>query len=81
MDTNLKEEILSRPIVSCKDVMLFTGWKKSRVYEFMKDCKDKYGGTVPYRKDAITTQSMCIALGTTLEEQLKQIGIAKGYIR
>lgn len=81
MDTNLKEEILSRPIVTCKEVMLFTGWRKSRVYEFMKACKENYEGTVPFRRDAITTRSMCLALGTTLEEQIRQIGIAKGYIK
>lgn len=75
-----KEQLLSRPCLRAKDIMQLTGYGKSMCYELMQECRKNFNGKAGIRTDAITTRSLCLALGTTLEEEMRLIGIAKGYI-
>lgn len=77
----LKEHILSKPCIRIDEVMLLTGYSKSNCYSLMKECKKNYKGQTGIRTDSISPKSLCLALGTTIEEQMKLIGIAKGYIQ
>ena len=76
----LKEKILLKPCIRLQDIMLLTGFGKSTCYNLMTECKKFYGGKAGLRTDAITPKSLCLALGTTIEEEMRLIGIAKGYI-
>lgn len=76
----LKEQILSKPCIRINEVMLLTGYSKSNCYVFMQECRKNFKGQAGIRTDAITPRSLCLALGTTIEEEMKLIGIAKGYI-
>lgn len=75
-----KEQILLKPCIRVDDVILLTGYSKSNCYNLMQECRKNYKGQAGIRTDAITPRSLCLALGTTIEEELKLIGIAKGYI-
>lgn len=76
----VKESLLTKPCLRAKDIELLTGYSKSACYQLMNDCRENFNGKAGIRTDAITTKSLCLALGTTLEEQMRLIGIAKGYI-
>lgn len=73
-----KEQILSKLAIRLDDVILFTGYSKRKCQDLMQYCRDKLGGRAGYLTDAITPKSLCEALGTTLEDELKIIYIAKG---
>ena len=75
-----KEQILTRPCIRVDDVELLTGYSKRMCYNLMKVCREQFNGTAGIRTDAIKPESLCKALGTTIEEEMRLIGIAKGYI-
>lgn len=75
-----KEKILLKPCLRVKDIELLTGYSKSACYQLMSECRANYNGKAGIRTDAITTKSFCLALGTSVEEQMRLIGIAKGFI-
>lgn len=76
-----KEQLLLKQGLRVNDVMLLTGYSKPKSYKIMKLCRDEFNGKAGILTDAITPKSLCIALGTTLEDELKLIGVAKGIIK
>lgn len=76
-----KEKVLLKPCIRVKDVMLLTGLSERVSYYLMADCKNNFNGRAGIRTDAITPKSLCLALGTTIEDEMRLIGIAKGYIK
>ena len=76
----LKEKILLKPCVRVNDIMAISGYSQRMCYHLMKECREHFNGRAGIRTDAITTKSLCLALGTTIEEEMRLIGIAKGYI-
>lgn len=77
----LKEQILSKPCIRVDEIMLLTGYSDRMCYKLMDECRRNFNGRAGIRTDAITPTSLCKALGTTIEEQMRLIGIAKGYIQ
>lgn len=75
-----KEQLLLKPCLTAKEVQLYTGFSRSVVYRLMCECRKNFNGTAGIRTDAITTKSLCLALGTTIEDEMRLLGIAKGYI-
>ena len=80
LSINDKERILNQLCVRVKDVMLLTGYGKRQCYRLMKECRTNFNGCAGIRTDAVTTESLCRALGTTKEKELRAISIAKGYV-
>lgn len=76
----VKEKVLSKLGLRVDDVELLTGYSKKKCYRIMKMCRDDFNGKAGAMSDMITPKSLCICLGTTIEEEMKNIGIAKGYI-
>lgn len=75
-----KEKVLSKPCIRVNDIVALTGYSKRMCYRLMQECRANFKGRAGIRTDAITPRSLCLALGTTIEEEMKLIGIAKGYI-
>ncbi len=76
-----KEQLLSKPCIRVEDVMVLTGYGRSMCYQLMNECRQNFNGRAGIRTDAITPKSLCLALGTTIEAEMRLIGIAKGYIQ
>ena len=76
-----KERFLLKSTYSANDVKFLTNLAKSRVSVIMNICREKYGGTVPYRANVITAKSFWLYEGTTIDEEYRLLGIAKGYVR
>lgn len=75
-----KEKYLLKSNYSAKDVMALTGVQKSRASVIMNECRTIYNGSIKYRPSVITSKSFWLREGTTIEEQYRLLGIAKGYI-
>ena len=76
----LKEELLLKPVLKAKEVQLLTGFALPKCYTIMDICRKKYGGKLIGSSSVIRTKSLMLYLDTTLEDELRLIGIAKGYI-
>ena len=75
----VKEKVLSKLGLRVDDVVLLTGYSKKKCYRIMKMCREEFNGRAGAMSDMITPFSLCLALGTTLEDEMRYIGIAKGY--
>ena len=76
----VKEKVRSKLGLRVDDVELLTGYSKKKCYRIMKMCRDDFNGKAGAMSDMITPRSLCLVLGTTIEAEMKNIGIAKGYI-
>lgn len=75
-----KENILLMATYSAKEVSMLTGACRASVTTIMNKCKDLFGGAVKYRNNVITAKSFWEYQGTTIEEEYRLLGIAKGYV-
>lgn len=80
LNIDIKEKVLSKLGLRVDDVVLFTGYSKKKCYRIMQLCRDEFNGRAGAMSDMITPKSLCLALGTTIEDEMRYIGIAKGYI-
>lgn len=64
-----KQELLLTPIWNYKQVMAYTGWKKSKAYEVMKICKEKFGGAVRFNDHAVKRDSVLAYMGSDVERE------------
>ena len=76
----VKEKVLSKLGLRVDDVVLFTGYSKKKCYRIMQMCRNEFNGKAGCMSDMITPESLCKCFGTTIEEQMRLIGIAKGNI-
>lgn len=74
-----KEKFLMMVSYSAKDVMILTGYAKSKVTIIMNECKLMFGGIIRHRPNAITSKSFWLWNGSSIEEEYRLLGIAKGY--
>lgn len=79
MTIDEKEKYLLMASYTAKEIMELTGLKRASATAIMNECKLKYGGAIKYRPNSITAESFWLREGTTLEKQLKFLGIVKGY--
>ena len=52
-----------------KDVMSYCGVKKSKAYEIIKVCKEKFGGSVLFNKHGVKRDSVLAYCGTDIERE------------
>lgn len=57
--------------------MALTGCKKTWATKIMNDCRSKFGGSIVGRPNVITSKSFWKREGTTIEEELRLLSIAK----
>jgi hypothetical protein len=63
---------------SAKDVKALLNCGRTWATKIMNECRLKYGGAVMGR-NVITSKSFWLREGTTIEEELRLLSIAKGY--
>lgn len=76
-----KEYYLTKVNYSAKDVMAILGIHKTQATKVIKECKIKFGGAVLGRTNFIKAESFWKREGTTIEEELRKLGCAKGYVK
>lgn len=64
-----RKELLSKPNWTYKDVMAYTGFKKSKCFEIMSECKEKLNGKVLFNDHAVKRNSVLAWLGTSIEQE------------
>ena len=67
------KKLLEKPIWNYRDIMSYTGFKKSKVYEIMGDCKKKYGGGIREEPSYVKRDSVLAYLDTTIRRELEVI--------
>ena len=68
-----KERLLLQLSLNEKEIELLTGFSKSKCYSLMKICREKYNGQAGKYTSNVKPSSLCLAVGTTLEEELKTL--------
>ena len=67
-------EILVKPALTSKDIATVESIGQRQARNIMKQCRDKFDGSILYRPNAITADSYFRYCGTTREDYLKGIG-------
>ena len=62
-----RKELLATPIWSVREVMKYTGFKKSKAFEIMHECKEKLNGSVLFNSHCVSRNSVLSWLGTSIE--------------
>lgn len=65
-----KKSLLLKLGLNAKEVMLLANCHKSKAYAIMDVCRKEFNGRAGLMSNLITPRSLCLALGTTIEEQL-----------
>lgn len=81
LNLETKEKLLLKPILNAKDIATLTSFSRAVCYRIMTECREKWDGRVGCRTDVVTTKSVLKLLGSTIEEEMRLIGIAKGFIK
>ena len=79
-----KKEVIEKPVIGYKEIMVYCDCSKSKAYDIMFTCKKKYDGmsafdknkitTESLMKNKITTESLMKLLGTTREKEAEILG-------
>ena len=64
-----KQDLLLTPVWDYKDVMLYCDCKKSKAYEIIKVCKEKFNGSVLFSKHGVKRNSVLEYMGTSIEQE------------
>lgn len=64
------KKLLLKPNWTFKDVMLYTGYKKSKCFEIIAECKKSLNGEVIFEKHKVKRNSILAYCGTSLEQEL-----------
>lgn len=73
-----KEYYLLKTNYTAKDVKALLECGSTWASKIMNDCRKKHNGAVLGR-NVITAKSFWLSQGTTIEEELRLLSIAKGY--
>ena len=65
-----RKDLLLTPNWSYKDVMAYTGWKKSKAYLIIDICKRELNGEVMFEKHKVKRNSVLAYMNTSVEEEL-----------
>ncbi len=80
MTVEEKETLLLKANYTAKDVMFLANVAHTQATKIMNECRVKYGGAVAGRMNVIKAKSFWEREGTTIEEELRLLSIAKyGY--
>ena len=69
--------LLLKPIWSCKDIMKYTGFGKSKSYEIMNIAKNKFNGKVNISSSVVKMDSVLLALNTSYEREAYKYQLLK----
>ena len=72
-----KEKILTKAGIGIDEIQKFVPCGRTKAYQIRKICIDEFNGRAGVATDRITPKSLCLALGTTIEEELRIIYHAK----
>lgn len=72
-----KQEMLAKASYTRRDIESLANVKRQRALQIMDICRAKYSGTIPLRRNVITSESYWKFEGTTLERQIKIYGKKK----
>lgn len=81
MSPQEKEHLLLKLGLTASDVQELCGCCRSKAYQIMNICRKQYNGKAGVLTNAITPSSLCLALGTSLEAELRLIDSTKGKER
>ena len=65
-----RKELLVKPAWSYRDVMAYTGWKKSKAFQIIEVCKKELNGEVLFEKHKVKRNSVLAYMNTSIEEEL-----------
>lgn len=61
-----------KQLINISDVMLITGYKRSKAFVIMKRCRKDFNGSVPVAGNFITSDSLLFYFGINKSELIKQ---------
>ena len=70
MTINERKELLAKPCWNYKDVMTYTGFKKSKAFEIMALCKEQFNGKVLFDKSKVKRDSVLAYMETSISVEL-----------
>lgn len=76
-----KEKYLLKASYNREDIRQLTGFANTMISNVMNFCREKFNGSVPYRSNVITARSFWLWNGTSIEEEYRLLGVAKGYVK
>lgn len=65
-----RQDLLLKPMWDIKDVMAYVGCKKTKAYEIMARCKQRFNGSIPNEPSVITRNSVLNYYMTSIEQEL-----------
>jgi len=68
-----RKRLLAIPTWNYKQVMAYTGFKKSKCFEIMRECKERLNGKILFNEHAVSRNSVLAWLGTSFEEEAYHI--------
>lgn len=69
------QDLLLKPMWSVTDVMAYVGCKKSKAYQIMARCKQRFNGSIPNEPSVVTRNSVLNYFKTSIEEEIYIKGI------
>lgn len=64
-----RKELLAKPCWAYKDVMAYTGFKKSKAFEIMAICREQLNGKVIFDKSKVKRDSVLAYMNTSVEHE------------
>lgn len=74
-----KEQLLLKSTYNIHDIIKLSNCSRNKAKEIMMICKYKFNGEVKFRPNVITSSSYWKYEGSSVEDQYKLLGFAKGY--
>lgn len=68
-----KIDIAQQLCLRAKDIMTLTGYGQTTAYKIMAVCRERFGGAIPLRPDAVKAESFYRYFGTTQADYVKSL--------
>lgn len=65
-----RQDLLLKPHWNLRDVMDYVGCKKTKAYEIMARCRQRFNGSIPNEPSVITRDSVLNYYKTSVEREL-----------
>lgn len=75
------EAILTKANYDYRDIMALEECKQTKASQIMNVIKARYNGGVPGRTNCVKSESYWLYAGSSIDEQLRRMGILKGCRR
>lgn len=78
IDIETKSKLLNSLGLNAQEVGVLAECSRTKAYKIMQVCRSEFNGQAGLMTNLITPKSLCLALGTTLEDELHNIAVIKG---